>query len=64
MKILKVKTKSKNYNIYIGNNIFNQFTKIVNKENINFKKTLIIIDKNVPKIFIKKINSQINSKKN
>ena len=63
MKILKVKTKSKNYNIYIGNNIFNQFTKIVNKENINFKKTLIIIDKNVPKIFIKKINSQINSKK-
>ena len=63
MKILKVKTKSKNYNIYIGNNIFNQFNKIVKKENINFKKTLIIIDKNVPKIFIKKINSQINSKK-
>ena len=63
MKILKVKTKSKKYNIYIGNNIFNQFSKIVKKENINFKKTLIIIDKNVPEIFIKKINSQINSKK-
>ena len=63
MKILKVKTKSKNYNIYIGNNIFNQFNKKIKKENINFKKTLIIIDKNVPKIFIKKINFKINSKK-
>ena len=57
MKILKVKTKSKNYKIYIGNNILINLNKIVKKENINFKKTLIIIDKNVPKSF--KINSQI-----
>ena len=63
MKILPIKTKSKNYNIYIGHNITSKLNKIVKKENIFFRKCLIVIDKKIPKIFIKKIKSQIKSKK-
>ena len=42
MKILPIKTKSKTYNIYIGNNIVPKISHILKKENINFKskKTL------------------------
>ena len=63
MKILKVNTKSKKYKIYFGHNIISQFNKIVKKEKIKFKKSLIIADKNVPKKFVKKIYSKIKSEK-
>ena len=63
MKILKVNTKSKKYKIYFGHNIISQFSKIVKKEKIKFKKSLIIADKNVPKKFVKKIYSKIKSEK-
>ena len=63
MKILPINTRNKNYNIYIGKNIIPQINKILNKENINFKKSLLVIDKNVPKKFIKKIRSKIKCKK-
>ena len=59
MKVLKINTKSKNYNIYIGHNIISKFNKIIKKEKINFKKTLIIVDKNIPKSFVKKLKSKI-----
>ena len=62
MKILPINTRNKNYNIYIGKNIIPQINKILNKENINFKKSLLVIDKNVPKTFIKKIRSKIKCK--
>ena len=38
MKIISINTKSKNYNIYIGNNLISQFSNIIKKEKINFKK--------------------------
>ena len=63
MKILKVNTKNKKYKIYFGHNIISQFSKIVKKEKIKFKKSLIIADKNVPKKFVKKIYSKIKSEK-
>ena len=63
MKILKVNTKSKKYKIYFGYNIISQFSKIVKKEKIKFKKSLIIADKSVPKKFVKKIYSKIKSEK-
>ena len=63
MKILKVNTKSKKYKIYFGHNIISQFSKIVKKEKIKFKKSLIIADKNVPKKIVKKIYSKIKSEK-
>jgi len=61
MKVLPINTKSKNYNIYIGHNIIPQLNKIIKKEKINFNKSLLVVDKNVPKVFIKKINSKIKS---
>ncbi len=63
MKILPINTKSKKYRIYIGHNIITNLNKILNKENINFKKTLIIVDKKIPKKFVNKIKSKIGSKK-
>ena len=60
MKILPIKTKSKGYNIYIGDGILNQLNKIIRKEKIFFKKTLIVLDKNVPRSFLKKIKFRIN----
>ena len=59
MKILPIRTKSKNYNIYIGENIISKIDKIINNENIKFKKTLIVVDKKIPKNFLKKILSKI-----
>ncbi len=61
MKILRIKTKSKDYNIYIGHNITSSINKIFKKEKLYFKKCLIIVDKKVPKLFLKKIRSKINS---
>ena len=63
MKILRIKTNSKNYNIYIGYNIINKIEKILIKESLSFEKSLIIYDKKIPKLFIRKINSKIKSKK-
>ena len=63
MKIISINTKSKNYNIYIGNNLISQFSKIIKKEKIIFKKSLIIIDKNIPKNIFKKIYPKIKCEK-
>ena len=63
MKILSIKTNSKQYNIYIGYNAITKINNILKRENIHFNKCLIIADNNVPKIFIKKIRSKVNSKK-
>ena len=63
MKILRIKTNSKNYNIYIVYNIINKIEKILIKESLSFEKSLIIYDKKIPKLFIRKINSKIKSKK-
>ena len=36
MKTLQIKTKSKNYNIYIGHDIISKINKIVNKRKFRF----------------------------
>ena len=50
MKIskLKIKTKSKSYKIFFGNNIITKLSSILKYENIRFEKCLIVIDKNIP----------------
>ena len=63
MKILPIKTKSKHYNIYIGNNTLSKFSKIIKKENLRFKKSLIIVDKKVPKVFLNKLKTKIKVEK-
>ena len=63
MKILPIHTNSKNYNIYIGHNIISRFHNIIKKEKINFKKFLLLVDKNVPKNFTRKIYNKIKCEK-
>ncbi len=63
MKILSINTRSKNYNIYLGYNIISRLNEIIKKENFNFKKSLIVADKKVPKVFVKKLKSKIYAKK-
>ncbi len=63
MKIIPINTRSKNYNIYLGYNIISKFNEIIKKEKFNFKKSLIIADKKVPKTFIKKLKSKIYAEK-
>ena len=63
MKVLKINTKSKNYNIYVGHNIISKLNLIIKKEKINFEKTLIVVDKNIPKSFVKKVKSKLSSEK-
>ena len=54
-----VKTKSKSYPIYFGNKIINTTGKLI-KENLpNVKKVCIICDKNIPLIFLKKLNKSL-----
>ena len=59
MKILPIKTKSKNYNIYFGYNIIGLFSKIIKKEKIKFKKSLIIVDNKIPKVLVEKLKSKV-----
>ena len=61
MKKIKliIKTKSKNYPIFIGSNIINSIASILKLNNFSFEKCLIIYDSKVPK---KKLN--ILKKKN
>ena len=64
MKIkLQIKTASKNYQIIIGKDILNKTKTILNSNNINFNKCLIVVDKKVPKKNLLRLKNQIKSKK-
>jgi len=60
---IQVKTKSKEYPIFIGNNILNKLQKILKDNFINFNQCLVIIDKNIPKKLINKSLSSLPKKK-
>ena len=59
---LLIKTKNKNYSIFVGKNITNNISKILKTEKIKFNKCLIIVDKKVPKSSIYKIIKKIKCK--
>jgi len=67
MKInkLRITTKSKKYSIFIGKNLIHNINNILRSEKLSFKKILLVIDKNVPSEFKKKLikNIKIQSKK-
>ena len=44
---LLIKTKSKNYPIFIGKNILKKIKNIFKSNNINFNKCFIVVDKKV-----------------
>ncbi len=45
-----VKTKSKVYPIIIGKKIISQTSNILKLNNINFEKSLIVVDNKIPKV--------------
>ena len=65
MKIRKIRinTSQKNYSIYFGNNFIQNLSKYTIKENIFFKKCLIVIDSKVSKKFLYTIKNSLKKKK-
>ena len=59
---LTIKTNSENYPIIIGSNITKNTSKLLKNNSIEFKKALLIIDKNVPKRMIFKIKKSLSKK--
>jgi 3-dehydroquinate synthetase len=46
---LAVQTKSHSYPIVIGSNLISRISIILKQNSINFKKCLLVVDKNIPK---------------
>ncbi|MFL2903176.1 MAG: 3-dehydroquinate synthase [Candidatus Pelagibacter sp.] len=59
---LKIKTKTQDYPIIIGSNLISSILKLAKNNSLNFKKCLLIIDKNVPKKIISKIKKSLIKK--
>ena len=59
---LKINTKTQKYSIIIGSNLGTNVSKILKENSINFKKCLLIIDRNISKQFISKIKKSLNKK--
>ena len=62
MKTLIVKTKTKNYPIFIGKNILKQFGNYQNKYLKNSNKLLIISTKKIPKKYFNTLIKNIKKK--
>ena len=61
MKPIKliVKTKSEKYPIIIGRNLISNLSRIFKTNSINFKKCLLVLDRNIPNKYIKQISSSL-----
>jgi 3-dehydroquinate synthase len=60
---LKINTKSETYPILIGSNLVSKISKLMNDHSVRFRQCLLVIDKNVPKKIILKINRSFKNKK-
>ncbi len=60
---LLVKTKSKKYPIIIGSNIINKIKYLLKLNNVDFEKSLIVFDKNVPKKKLNIIKQKLKTKR-
>ena len=62
MKNIKfiVKTKSKSYPIYFGNDILSTASRLIKKNLPGVKKICIISDKKLPKLLLKKLIKSLN----
>ena len=59
---LKVKTNTQEYPIIIGSDIVSNISKITKDNLINFRKCLLVVDKNISKNFVLKIKKSLNKK--
>ncbi len=62
-KIIKVQTKSKNYEVHIGINLIPKLKNILKKNKLVFSKCLIVIDNNIPEKYRKLLFKNFKSKK-
>ena len=56
---LIVKTNSEKYPIIIGRNLIPNLSRIFKKNSINFKKCLLVLDKNIPNKHVKQISKSL-----
>ncbi len=59
---LKINTKTQNYSIIIGSNLISNISKIIKENSIDFKKCLLVVDKNISKQSVSKIKKSLNQK--
>ncbi len=61
MKLIKliVKTNSEKYPIIIGRNLISNLSQIFKKNSINIKRCFLVLDKNVPNRYVKKISKSL-----
>tara|TARA_B100001250_G_scaffold347791_1_gene318215 strand:- start:1085 stop:2191 length:1107 start_codon:yes stop_codon:yes gene_type:complete len=60
---IHINTKTKKYSIIIGNNIINNISNIFKKQNISFKKCLIVFDKNIPLKYKSTLTKNLKTKR-
>ena len=60
---LKIRTNNGSYSIIIGSNLLKKLSKVLMKNEINFNKCFLLIDKKIGKKKIKEISSSISKKK-
>ena len=56
---LIVNTNSEKYPIIIGRNLISNLSRIFKKNSINFKKCLLVLDKNIPNKYVKQISRSL-----
>ncbi len=61
--VLKIKTQTQKYPIFIGSNLVSNISKIAKRNSINLKRCLIVVDSNIPKKLISKIKRNFVKKK-
>jgi len=59
---LKIKTKTHEYPIIIGSYLVSNISNIFKKNSIQFKKCLLVVDKNIPKKIFLKIKKSLKNK--
>ena len=60
---LKIRTNNGSYSIIIGSNLLKKLSKVLMKNEVNFNKCFLLIDKKIGKKKIKEISSSISKKK-
>ena len=61
---LKIRTNVQNYPIIIGSNLVSDILKLSKENSLQFKKCLVVIDKNISKKVVTNIKKSLNKKKN
>jgi 3-dehydroquinate synthase len=60
---LKINTETESYPIIIGSNLVSKFSNLININSIKFEKSLLLVDKNIPKRMLSQIKRSLRNKK-